>query len=209
MELSIIRLQAPAPGPVRERRRRIRHKLHSPAYASFKGPNTGLALDLSELLDLSEDGFAVQTSERLEVNHPVSLSLDLPETKTHIHGTGQVVWSDGAGRGGIRFSALPESSRRLLKEWLFVNLLIASSNYAARTGQVREFVEKELPAPVSAPQPTVLAPVADLTGILSAVEAVRREVRAAGDDFDAVLHLITERVLSLTGSCGRKARSFR
>src|SRR5882724_7032399 len=153
MELSIIKLQDPAPATSDERRRRIRHKLHTPVYASFKGPSTGMVLDLNELLDLSEDGFAVQTSEQLEVNRHVSLSLDLPETKTHIHGTGQVVWTDGAGRGGIRFSGLPDSSRSLLKEWLFVNLLIASSNYAARTGQVREFVEKELPAPVSAPQP--------------------------------------------------------
>jgi hypothetical protein len=34
------------------------------------------------------------------------------------------------------------------------------------------------------------------------VEALRREVREIGDDFDAVLHLITERALSLTGASG-------
>ncbi len=148
MELSIIRLQDPAPGSrVGERRRRIRHKLHTPVYASFSGPNTGMVLDLSEVFDLSEDGFAVQTSERLEANRAVSLSLDLPETKTHIHGTGQVVWSDGAGRAGIRFSGLPDSSQRQLKAWLFVNLLIARTNYAARTEQVSLHVGKEPPVP--------------------------------------------------------------
>ena len=108
MELSIIKLQDPAPATPGERRRRIRHRLHTPVYASFKGPSTGMVLDLSELLDLSEDGFAVQTSERLEVNRPVSLSLDLLETKSHIHSTGEVVWSDGTGRAGIRFSGLPD-----------------------------------------------------------------------------------------------------
>src|SRR5262249_39795720 len=46
------------------------------------------------------------------------------------------------------------------------------------------------------------APVADLSGMLSAIEAVRREVRAAGEDFDTALHLITERALSLTGARG-------
>jgi hypothetical protein len=202
MELSIIKLQDPAPATSDERRRRIRHKLHTPVYASFKGPSTGMALDLSELLDLSEDGFAVQTSEQLEVNRAVSLSLDLPETKTHIHGTCQVVWSDGTGRGGIRFSGLPDSSQRQLKEWLFVNLLIARTNFAARTEQVSLHLEKKPPAPQPSLQSAVLAPVADLSGMLSAVEAVRREVRAAGDDFDAVLHLITERALSLTGASG-------
>jgi putative methionine-R-sulfoxide reductase with GAF domain len=203
MELSIIRLQDPAPvSSAGERRRRIRHQLHTPVYASFKGPSTGMVLDLSELLDLSEDGFAVQTSERLEVNRPVSLSLDLLETKTHIYGTGEVVWSDGTGRAGIRFSGLPDSSRSLLKEWLFVNLLIASSNYAARAGHVSEHVEKRSSPPRPSLRPVVLNPVADFSGMLSAVEAVRGEVRAAGDDFDVVLHLITERALSLTGAGG-------
>ncbi len=209
MELSIIRLQDPAPGqPVGERRRRIRHKLHTPVYASFNGPSAGMVLDLSELLDLSEDGFAVQTSERLEVNQPVSFSLDLPETKAFIHGTGQVVWSNSAGRGGIRFSGLHDSSQRLLKEWLFVNLLIAQSNYASRTAQVSGHAEKKPSAPQPIVQSAVPAPVAvpalvsDLSGMLSAVEAVRREVRATGADFDAALHLITERVVSLTGASG-------
>jgi hypothetical protein len=203
MELSILRLQDPAPGgSAGERRRRIRHKLHSPVYASFNRPSTGMVLDLSELLDLSEDGFCVQTSERLEVDRPVTLSLDLPETKAYIHGTGQVVWSDGAGRGGIQFSPLPDGSPRLLKEWLFVNLLIARANYAARTAPVAGYVETKPSAPQPILQSAVPAPVPDLSGMLSAVEAVRREVRAAGDDFDAALHLITERALSLTGASG-------
>src|SRR5882724_7763417 len=142
MELSILKLQDPPPGrPVGERRRRIRHKLHSPVYASFNSPSAGMVLELSELLDLSEDGFAVQTSERLELNRSVTFSLDLPETKAYIHGTGQVVWSDGSGRGGIRFSGLPEQSQRLLKEWLLINLLIACTKHAARSGPASESVE--------------------------------------------------------------------
>ena len=95
-----------------------------------------MVVDLSELLDLHEHGFAVQTSERLEMNRAVTLCLDLPETGNYIHGSGQVIWSDAAGRGGIRFSALAESSQQILKEWLFANLLIACSNRAARTEQL-------------------------------------------------------------------------
>ena len=137
MDRSIRRLRDPFPGSSHgERRSSVRQKLHTPVYASFSGPQTGMVVDLSELLDLHEDGFAVQTSERLEMNRAVTLCLDLPETSSYIHGTGQVVWSDDNGRGGIRFSALPDSSRKLLKEWLFANLLIASSNHAARTEQM-------------------------------------------------------------------------
>jgi len=131
--------------PQGDRRRCVRQKLHTPVYATFNGPQTGMVVDLSELLDLHEDGFAVQTAivgkddhekVRFELNHAVSLCLDLPETRNFVHGKGEVVWTDEAGRVGIRFSFLTDTSRKILKEWLFVNLLIASANHAARTEQI-------------------------------------------------------------------------
>jgi len=203
MEQSLRRLPGPVAGSrTGERRRHIRHKLHTPVYASFNGPQAGMVVDLSELLDLHEDGFAVQTSQRLEVNRAVTLCLDLPETKSYIHGSGQVIWSDDTGRGGIRFSGLPESSRQILKQWLFANLLIACSNYAARTEQLtqREAEESSELAPPAKPRPVV--PLPDRSGLLSAVEAVGREIREIGDDVDAVLQLVTERALTLTGATG-------
>src|ERR1700675_116684 len=207
MDRSILRLPDLVEGaPNGERRRSVRQKLHTPVYASFNGPQTGMVVDLSELLDLHEDGFAVQTSERLEINRAVTLCLDLPETKSFIHGSGQVIWSDDAGRGGIRFSGLSDGSRQILKEWLFTNLLIAGSNHAARSEQLarRQGEEKESPelAPVVEARALSVVPISDGSGTVSLVEAVRREVREIGDDFDAVLHLITERALSLTGASG-------
>jgi len=203
MDRSILRLPDPVAGaPNGERRRRVRQKLHTPVYASFNGPQTGMVVDLSELLDLHEEGFAVQTSERLELNRAVALCLDLPETKSYIHGSGQVIWSDDAGRGGIRFSGLPESSRRILKEWLFANLLIGCSNHAARTEQLARREEEKSPEPVPVSTAGSAVPIPDQSGTLSAVEAVRREVAEIGDDADAVLQLITERALSLTGASG-------
>jgi len=138
---------ASAARPDRERRRLVRQKPHSPAYASFNGPKADMVVDLSELLDLHEEGCAVQTSEVLELNRPVALTLDLPETRSFIHGTGHVVWSDASGRGGIRFSPLPEASQRILREWLFANLLIACSNHAARSEQISRQAEapEEIP----------------------------------------------------------------
>ena len=41
--------------------------LHTPVYASFKGPQTGMVVDLSELLDVHEDGFAIEISEKSEI----------------------------------------------------------------------------------------------------------------------------------------------
>ena len=203
MDRSTLGLPDPVAGaPNGERRRCVRQKLHSPVYASFNGPQTGMVVDLSELLDLHEEGFAVQTSERLEMNRPVTLCLDLPETKSYIHGSGQVVWSDDAGRGGIRFSALPESSRRILKEWLFANLLIACSNYSARTEQMARREEERSPEPAPANQSSAVVPISDRSELFSSMEAVRREVREIGDDLNAVLQLITERALSLTEASG-------
>src|SRR6202158_4313238 len=150
MDRSILRLPDPVAGaPAGAGRRLVRQRLHSPVYASFNGSQTGMVVDLSELLDLHEDGFAVQTSDPLEINRGVTLCLDLAGAKSFIHGNGQVIWSDDAGRGGIRFSGLPESSRQILKEWLFANLLVAGSNHAARTEQLarREAGEEKLPEP--------------------------------------------------------------
>jgi len=203
MDLSLLKLQDPAQSASHgERRRHIRHKLYTPVYASFSGPHTGMVLDLSELLDVHEDGFAVQTSERLELNRPLSICLDLPETKSFIHASGHVIWSDGAGRGGIRFSALPEESRRQLKEWLLVNVLVACTHQAARARQLAQRVEETPPGPQPVWTSEALSPVPDLSGLLSAVDAVRRESRALGGNFDAVLQLVAERALSLTGASG-------
>ncbi|MGD1216271.1 MAG: GAF domain-containing protein [Terriglobales bacterium] len=203
MDRSILRLPDPVAGaPHGERRRSVRQKLHTPVYASFNGPQTGMVVDLSELLDLHEDGFAIQTSERLEVDRAVTLCLELPETKSYIHGSGQVMWSDDAGRGGIRLSGLPESSRQVLKEWLFVNLLIACSNHVARTEQLARREEEKSPEPAPVTKAGSVVPMPDRSATLSSVEAVRREVREIGDDVDAVLQLIAEGALSLTGASG-------
>jgi hypothetical protein len=137
MDRSTLRFPDPVPAlPHGERRHAIRQKLHSPVYASFNGSQTGSVVDLSELLDLHEGGFSVQTSGTLETNVALTFCLDLPETKNFIHGNGRVVWSDDSGRGGIQLSGLTEGSRRILKEWLFVNLLIGCSNHGARNRQL-------------------------------------------------------------------------
>ena len=102
-----------------ERRRRVRHKVHTPAYASLNGNSTGMVLDLSEILDISEDGASIQALPPPALQQDISLCLDLSETKGFIYTTGHVVWSDRSGRTGIRFPEMAESSRRQLKEWLF------------------------------------------------------------------------------------------
>jgi GAF domain/Sel1 repeat len=221
MDRSVQTLPDPGASRPDERRRSIRQKLHSPVYASFNRPETGIVVDLSELLDLNEEGFAVQTGEKLEVNRALTLCLELPETKSYIHGSGQVIWSDDTGRGGIRFAALPENSQRILKEWLLANLLIGCANHAARTEQRAHHeqqrqppepqhtvnpAEEKLPAPVTVVESREAVEssvrVQEQTSVLFTLDDVRREVHDRANDADAVFQIITDRALSLTGANG-------
>jgi putative methionine-R-sulfoxide reductase with GAF domain len=113
-----------------ERRQTMRHRTHSPAYARLNAAPAD-ALDLSEILDISEDGMSIQTSSPLEVERTLSLCLDLSETSASIVTTGQVVWSESSGRAGIRFARLSGESLDRLKEWLFANILTAFDHAGA------------------------------------------------------------------------------
>lgn len=186
----------------RERRRFVRQKLHTPVYASFNRPQTGMVLDLSELIDLNEEGFAVQTSERLEANSAVSICLDLPETKNFVHATGVVIWSDDSGRGGIRFSMLPESSRKALNEWLFANLLIAGSNHTARSRQLAQRETRESPEPDRLREPSFSLPVLEPQEDLPSFESVGHKLRELDSRSDEVLDLLTESARKMTDASG-------
>ena len=83
-------------------------KVHTPAYASLNGGSDDMVLDLSEILDISESGVAIQTSSSWEISRVLNLCLDLSETKTYLHTTGYVVWADRAGRIGVRFPSYPK-----------------------------------------------------------------------------------------------------
>jgi PilZ domain len=108
--------------PITERRRSTRLVVHSPAYASLNGSQSAKPHDLNEILDITEDGASIQTSSPLEVDRNLNLSLDLSETKTRINAVGRVIWSNSAGRAGIRFSKLSAPTLRQLKEWLMPEL---------------------------------------------------------------------------------------
>ena len=98
------------PAGVSNRRRRVRHKIQAPAYVSFTAEPQGLMLDLHEIVDISEDGIAIQCHAPLEVQKFVDLCLDLADCSEHIYTTGQVIWANESGRAGLRFSDLPAES---------------------------------------------------------------------------------------------------
>jgi len=215
------------PPSLRTRRRRVRQKVHTPAYASLNGSSSGQILDLSEIVDISEGGMAIQTSFPLQVQRSVNLCLDLTATRTCIHTTGEVVWSDRSGRVGIRFPQMPDDSLRQLKEWLFVNVMVACVNHRADllsgNSSTIQLPANPLPAdllPQVAPQSGYEKPTensalanwmrqeleptapADYTSILTALAAVKREVDSLGPDLERALHLLAQRAQTFTRATG-------
>ena len=77
---------------VPNRRRRVRHKIQTPAYATFSSESQGAMLDLHEIVDISEEGIAIQCHQSLETDRRVNLCLDLAECEQQIYTAGQVVW---------------------------------------------------------------------------------------------------------------------
>jgi putative methionine-R-sulfoxide reductase with GAF domain len=170
------------------RRRRVRHKVHVPAYASFSGASQGVMLDLHEILDISEIGVAVQCSTPMEVNRPAELCLDLAEAGEQIFVSAQVVWSDSDGRVGFGLPNLTESVSRRLREWLFLNAMAASANAAAANTVSSNAENSSLRQ--------------DYTDVLTAASAVQREAESLGADIEAVLSLIASRSQSLLRASG-------
>ncbi|HEX6821040.1 MAG TPA: GAF domain-containing protein [Candidatus Sulfotelmatobacter sp.] len=174
---------------VANRRRRVRHKIQTPAYASFSAQSQGAMLDLHEILNISEDGIALQCHTPLEVQKTVSLCLELAECPEHIYTTGQVVWSHESGRAGVRFSELPSESLARLREWLFVNVMAGVANGETEVATLTLAQDAVPPRP-------------GYTDTLAAVGAVRRQVEALGSDFRRALQLIAERGQSLVSASG-------
>jgi hypothetical protein len=70
------------------------------------------------MLDLSEQGLALQAPEPLPAVHNVPLHFYLPGTSHLVEGIGKVIWTDDDGRAGMFFSRLTPASRHHLKNWL-------------------------------------------------------------------------------------------
>ncbi len=170
------------------RRRRVRHKIQAPAYATFTGAAKDKFPDLNEIIDISEEGVAVQCAAPLEQARTFDLCLDLAEADRQIHTRGQVIWADGSGRCGFHFSDLPPASLFHLREWLFLNAMAGVANAQARR-------ENAGLAPEVASRPSH-------TETLDAVHAVEKEVEAAGPDLEAALNLIAARAQTLTRASG-------
>jgi hypothetical protein len=101
----------------RERRRASRTPVNSKANLAYPG-----APELNALLtDLSEGGTSIQTKSRIPSTCKVYFEFALPNQEQIVRLSGAVAWQDASGRTGIRFLDVPQSSRRLMQNWLQQN----------------------------------------------------------------------------------------
>ncbi len=183
-----------------ERRHALRQKVNTPAFASFDGVTGGM------ILDLSEEGMAMQAMAPLEAHSVVPLHLSLGEPAAYLETTGYVAWADALGRAGVRFSDLPDEARERLREWLTVNA--STPSWKAPRWVVRDSAFRRGAAGNSGNSSGValsLEPESDssVTGGVSAVStSVQYEFKSLDADVNIALTLIASRACSITRGTG-------
>ena len=106
------------------RRRHYRHQVQSLAYVNLDQGNGGI------IRNLGDSGIAIQAVAPLLVNQQVFLRFELTNPRVRVEATGRVAWVDPMGQAGVEFLTLSQRSGRLLKEWIFVQLM-ASAQHSA------------------------------------------------------------------------------
>src|SRR5208282_5214709 len=102
----------------RDKRRKARAAVHTHATIDYAGVEQARAT----LVDLAEDGMAVNFGKKVPPTCKVYFQFQLPGQTASIRLSGQVVWQDWNGRAGVQFVDVPTSSRRLLTDYLGANL---------------------------------------------------------------------------------------
>ena len=102
---------------LRNRRRPYRQKIRTLVHVNLDAANGAV------LRDLSEFGIAMQTVAPLAPNQQVHLRFELPAPRVRVETAGRIAWTDSWGQAGVQFLDLPQRSERLLKEWIFTQIL--------------------------------------------------------------------------------------
>jgi CheY-like chemotaxis protein len=104
----------------KEKRKNARATVHAHATVDY----ANVQQEKATLVDLAQDGMAVQFGQKLPPTSKVYFQFRLPSQSASIRLSGQVVWQDWNGRAGVQFVDVPKTSRRLLTEFLAASLPI-------------------------------------------------------------------------------------
>lgn len=178
-----------------DRRHSLRQKVNTPAFASFDGVTGGM------ILDLSEEGMAMQTIAPLESHSRVPLHISLGEPAAYLETTGYVAWADALGRAGVRFSDLPDEARNRLREWMTLNA--STPSWKAPRWVVRDSAFG-LSSALSTRSGVALSLETDAAPVQGCVTSttVQYEFQSLGGDLNVALTLIASRACSITRGTG-------
>jgi CheY-like chemotaxis protein len=102
----------------RDKRQKPRATVHAHATIDYAGVEQARGT----LVDLAEGGIGINFGEKLPPTCKVYFQFQLPGQKADVRLSGQVAWQDWKGRAGIQFADVPQGSRKVLREWLQMNL---------------------------------------------------------------------------------------
>lgn len=123
-----------------KRRRHHRQKLRNLAYVKVDSNNGGI------LLDIGESGMATRVLAPLSPDQPVHLRVDLADPRVHLEADGRVAWINSTGLAGIEFLDPSPRSARLLREWLFTQLLADAQRLGGNAAGELQFSTTSRPA---------------------------------------------------------------
>ena len=156
----------------KDKRRSSRAAVHAHATVAY----ASVEQEKATLVDLAQDGMAVQFGKKLPPTNKVYFQFQLPGQNASVRLSGQVLWQDWNGRAGIQFMDVPKASRRLLSEFLS-----ATVPPAAAAGKPLSSVSVEME------EPWQTAPVPVGAKVVSkAVNKVVREDKQEDVPVDAV-----------------------
>jgi DNA-binding NarL/FixJ family response regulator len=142
-----------------ERRRAPRASVHTQAMIDYAGGDR----EKATLVDLTEEGMAVNFGKRLPPTCKLYFQFALPGQGVNVRLSGQVVWQEWNGRAGIQFVDVPQSSLRALRAWLRLNVRDDSEESPSLSTVTVELQDTPLPE-ASAENPVL--PIASVSPVV-------------------------------------------
>lgn len=102
----------------KEKRKSARAVVHTHATIDY----ANVEQEKATLVDLAQDGMAVLFGRTIPTTSKVYFQFKLPGQLSNVRLSGQLVWQDWNGRGGVQFVDVPKTSRKLMDEYLRARL---------------------------------------------------------------------------------------
>jgi len=102
----------------KDKRKNARAAVHAHATVDY----ANIEQEKATLVNLAQNGMAVQFGKKLPPTSKVYFQFKLPGQSSSVRLSGLVAWQDWNGRGGVQFVDVPKASQRLIDEFLGANL---------------------------------------------------------------------------------------